>query len=66
MIAHKPDTLAAAQVIVEESGMPAMLMLRLKVADRKIADVETHVTGPGLKAPSSTSTRLRPWARLRT
>jgi hypothetical protein len=35
---------AASQVIVEESGMPVMLMLRLKVADKKITEVETQVT----------------------
>jgi hypothetical protein len=35
---------AAAQAIVEESGMPVMLMLRLKVADGKISEVETQVT----------------------
>ena len=35
---------AASQVIVEESGMPVMLVLRLKVADRKISEVETQVT----------------------
>jgi len=35
---------AASQVIVEESGMPVMLMLRLKVGDKKITEVETQVT----------------------
>jgi hypothetical protein len=35
---------AASQVIVEESGMPVMLVLRLKVADKKITEVETQVT----------------------
>jgi len=35
---------AASQVIVEESGSPVMLMLRLKVVDKKIAEVETQVT----------------------
>src|SRR6202050_4478905 len=35
---------AASQVIVEESGMPVMLMLRLKVADKKITEVESQVT----------------------
>lgn len=35
---------AASQVIVEESGSPVMLMLRLKVADNKITEVETQVT----------------------
>ena len=36
--------IAASQVIVEESGMPVMLVLRLKVADKKITEVETQVT----------------------
>jgi hypothetical protein len=35
---------AASQVIVEEAGMPVMLMLRLKVADKKITEVETQLT----------------------
>ncbi len=35
---------AASQVIVEESGSPVMLMLRLKVVDKKITEVETQVT----------------------
>jgi hypothetical protein len=35
---------AAAQAIVEESGMPVMLMLRLKVVDGKISEIETQVT----------------------
>ncbi len=35
---------AASQVIVEEGGMPVMLMLRLKVANKKITEVETQVT----------------------
>jgi len=35
---------AASQAIVEESGSPVMLMLRLKVVDKKIAEVETQVT----------------------
>jgi hypothetical protein len=35
---------AASQDIVEESGMPVMLMLRLKVADKKISEIETQVT----------------------
>jgi hypothetical protein len=36
--------MAASQVIVEEAGTSVMLMLRLKVADRKITEVETQVT----------------------
>jgi hypothetical protein len=35
---------AGSQVIVEEAGSPVMLMLRLKVADRKITEIETQVT----------------------
>ncbi|HZI80434.1 MAG TPA: hypothetical protein VFD69_13025 [Vicinamibacterales bacterium] len=35
---------AASQVVVEEAGMPVMLMLRLKVANMAITEVETQVT----------------------
>jgi hypothetical protein len=35
---------AASQVMVQESGMPAMLVLRLKVVDKKITEAETQVT----------------------
>jgi len=35
---------AASHVIVEENGTPIMLALRLKIADRKIAEIETMVT----------------------
>jgi hypothetical protein len=35
---------AASQVVVEEAGMPVMLMLRLKIANQQIAEVETQVT----------------------
>jgi hypothetical protein len=35
---------AASQVVVEEAGTPVMLMLRLKVVDKKITEVETQVT----------------------
>ena len=38
--------MAAWQAIVEEGGSPVMLMLRLKVADKKITEVETQVTQP--------------------
>ena len=38
------ESTALSHVVVEESGMPAMLVLRLKVADRKITEVETMVT----------------------
>ena len=35
---------AASQVIVEEAGSPALLVLRLKVANKKITEIETMVT----------------------
>jgi hypothetical protein len=35
---------AASQVVVEEAGSPALLMLRLKVANKKITEIETMVT----------------------
>jgi hypothetical protein len=35
---------AASQVVVEEAGAPVMLVLRLKVADQRISEVETQVT----------------------
>src|SRR5689334_19039958 len=35
---------AASQVVVEEAGSPVMLVLRLKVANRLITEVETQVT----------------------
>jgi hypothetical protein len=35
---------AASQVVVEEAGMPVMLVLRLKVAGGKITEVETQTT----------------------
>lgn len=35
---------AASRVVVEEGGMPVLLAMRLKVADRKISEVETQVT----------------------
>jgi hypothetical protein len=35
---------AASQVVVEEAGAPVMLMLRLKIANRTITEVETQVT----------------------
>ena len=49
--------MAASQVIVDEGGSPVMLMLRLKVADKKIAEVETQVTRPQQgRAPFSIKT----------
>jgi hypothetical protein len=54
--------MAGADVIVEESGAPTMLVLRLKVVDRKITEIETVATRSraeglifnidGLSAPS--------------
>jgi hypothetical protein len=35
---------AASQVIVEEAGSPVFLVLRLKVADKKITEIESMVT----------------------
>jgi hypothetical protein len=35
---------AASQVVMEEAGSPVLLMLRLKVANKKINEVETMVT----------------------
>jgi hypothetical protein len=35
---------AASQVVVEEAGSPVMLLLRLKVANKTITEVETQVT----------------------
>lgn len=49
--------MAASQVIVEEAGTPVMLMLRLKVAYKKITEVETQVTRPQQgRAPFSIKT----------
>ena len=39
-----PQGVAASRVVVEEAGTPVLLALRLKVADRKITEVETQVT----------------------
>ena len=38
------ESTTVSHVIVEEGGMPVMLALRLKIADKKIAEVETMVT----------------------
>ena len=35
---------AASRVVVEEAGIPVLLAMRLKVADRKVTEVETQVT----------------------
>lgn len=35
---------AATRVVVEEAGNPELLAMRLKIADRRIAEVETQVT----------------------
>jgi hypothetical protein len=36
--------IAASQVVVEEGGSPVLLMLRLKISDKKLTEVETQVT----------------------
>jgi hypothetical protein len=38
------ESTTVTHVVVEEGGMPVMLALRLKIADRKISEVETMVT----------------------
>lgn len=38
------ESTTVSHVVVEEGGMPVMLALRLKIADRKISEVETMVT----------------------
>lgn len=38
------QAVAASQVVIEDGGMPALLALRLKIAGRKIAEIETQVT----------------------
>ncbi|MGH9648414.1 MAG: hypothetical protein ACRD4E_16540 [Bryobacteraceae bacterium] len=50
---------AASLVVAEESGSPVLLALRLKVADKKITEVETQVTRSQKKAPSSISITSR-------
>jgi hypothetical protein len=35
---------AASRVVVEEGGTPVLLAMRLKIADRKITEIETQVT----------------------
>lgn len=35
---------AASQVVIEDAGMPALFTVRLKVAGRKITEIETQVT----------------------
>ena len=37
------EGVAASHVIVEENGTPAMLALRLKIADKKLTEIETMV-----------------------
>ena len=39
--------MAGADVVVEEVGAPVMLVVRLKVVDRKITEIETVATGGG-------------------
>ena len=43
-ILDRTQGVAASQVVVEEAGAPVMLMLRLKIANRTITEVETQVT----------------------
>jgi hypothetical protein len=43
-ILDRMQGVAASQVVVEEAGAPVMLMLRLKIANRTITEVETQVT----------------------
>ena len=38
------ESTAMSHVVVEEGGMPVLLSLRLKIADRRITEVETMVT----------------------
>jgi hypothetical protein len=38
------EGITVSHVVVEEAGMPALLVLRMKIADRKITEVETTVT----------------------
>ena len=38
------EGVAASHVVVEENGTPVMFTLRLKIADRKITEIETMVT----------------------
>ncbi len=38
------EGVTVSHVVAEESGMPVLLVLRLKIADRKIAEIETMVT----------------------
>jgi hypothetical protein len=38
------EGVTVSHVVAEESGMPVLLVVRLKIADRKIAEIETMVT----------------------
>jgi len=61
-ILDEREGMAGAHVVVEESGAPVLLVVRLKVVDRKIAEIETVATRgraeglifnlDGLRAPS--------------
>jgi hypothetical protein len=61
-ILDEREGMAGADVVVEESGAPAMLVVRLKVVDQKITEIETVTTHSraeglifnidGLSAPS--------------
>jgi hypothetical protein len=69
------ESTAVSHVVVEENGMPALLALRLKIADRKVTEVETMVTRSreqgaifniaGLQTPRPTMTApLEPGQRM--
>ena len=47
--------MAGADVIVEEVGAPVMLVVRLKVVDRKITEIETSRREAVATGSSSTS-----------
>ena len=38
------ESVAGSHIILEENGVPVMLVLRMKLADRKITEIETQVT----------------------
>ncbi len=57
------EGIAASQVIVEEGGKPVMLMLRLKVANNKLTEIETmvvHTKEEGRLFAPETLIRQRP------
>ena len=52
--------MAASFVVVEENAMPVMLALRLKVADKKITEVETIIARSRNGTVSENLTTPRP------